>query len=159
MMLSRKISPFLWFDDAAEDAARHYVKGFPNSRITTVEHYPEGAPGPVGSVMTVSFELAGHAFTAMNAGPAFRPNESVSFAVLCEDQAEVDFLWDHLSEGGATSACGWLKDRWGFSWQVVPRRFLEILSGDDKGVKARVFAAMMKMTKYDIAEIEKAANG
>jgi len=159
MMLTQKISPFLWFNDDAEEAAQHYVRGFPNSRILTVERYPEGGPAPVGSVMTVSFELAGHAFTGMNGGPAFRPNESVSFAVLCDDQHEVDKLWDHLSEGGQTSACGWLKDKWGFSWQIIPRRFLELLMSNDPLVKARVFGAMMKMTKYDLAEIERAAKG
>jgi predicted 3-demethylubiquinone-9 3-methyltransferase (glyoxalase superfamily) len=155
----QKISPFLWFDGAAEEAANHYVKAFPNSRITGVERYPEGAPGPAGSVMTVAFELAGQKFTALNGGPLFKPNESVSFVVTCDDQKEVDFLWDHLGRGGSTSMCGWLKDKWGFSWQVVPARFIELVTSGDSAAKGRVFAAMMQMTKFEIAKLEAAAKG
>jgi predicted 3-demethylubiquinone-9 3-methyltransferase (glyoxalase superfamily) len=155
----QKISPFLWFDSEAEAAAAHYVKAFPGSRVTGVARYPKGSPGPEGSVMTVAFELQGQQFTALNGGPLFKPNESVSFTVACEDQEEVDFLWAHLSEGGSTSMCGWLKDRWGFSWQIVPRRMLEILTGNDAAGKSRAFAAMMQMSKFDIAAIEKAYKG
>lgn len=159
MLTLQKITPFLWYDSAAEEAASHYVKAFPDSRITSVERYPEGSPGPAGSVMTVSFDLAGQSFTALNGGPLFQPNESMSLMVTCEDQEEVDSLWTHLSEGGRTSACGWLKDKWGFSWQIVPRRFLEIMSTQDSATKARVFGAMLHMTKFDLARIEEAARG
>ncbi len=160
MIQFQKISPFLWFDGQAEEAANYYVKGFLNSQINTILRNPKDSPsGPEGSVLTVHFELQGHQFTGINGGPQFKPNESVSFAVACEDQKEVDFLWDYLSEGGATSACGWLKDRWGFSWQIVPRRMLEILTGKDQAAMARAFNAMLEMTKLDIAAIEKAAKG
>jgi predicted 3-demethylubiquinone-9 3-methyltransferase (glyoxalase superfamily) len=159
MVHIQKISPMLWFDDSAEMAARHYVRGFPNSRITDVQRYPEGGPVPYGTVMTVSFELAGQPFTALNGGSTIPPNESVSFVVACEDQHEIDFLWGHLSEGGSTSMCGWLKDRWGFSWQVVPRRFLELVTESEPAVKSRVFAAMMEMKKFDLMAIERAASG
>lgn len=156
----QKISPFLWFDGDAEAAANYYVKGFPKSRINSIVRNPTGSPaGTEGSVLTVHFELQGHQFTGLNGGPQFKPNEAVSFAVACEDQKEVDFLWGYLSEGGATSACGWLKDRWGFSWQIVPRRMLEILTGKDQAAVARAFNAMLEMTKFDIAAIEKAYKG
>ncbi|MCA0433341.1 MAG: VOC family protein [Proteobacteria bacterium] len=155
----QKISPFLWYDSEAEEAARHYVAAFPDARITTIERYPKGAPAPEGSVMTVAFELAGQSFTALNGGPMFKPTEAVSFAVSCDDQAEVDRLWEHLSQGGSTSMCGWLKDRWGFSWQIVPRRFVEIIATGDGAAKGRVFAAMMQMTKFDLAKIEAAYKG
>jgi predicted 3-demethylubiquinone-9 3-methyltransferase (glyoxalase superfamily) len=156
----QKISPFLWFDSEVEEAANYYVKGFPNSRINTVVLNPAGSPsGPEGSVLSVHFELQGHQFNGFNGGPHFKPNEAISFAVACEDQKEVDFLWDYLSEGGATSACGWLKDRWGFSWQIAPRRMLEILTGKDQAAMARAFAAMLEMTKLDLAAIEKAYKG
>jgi len=159
MFALKKITPFMWFDDGAEDAARHYVKAFPGSRITSIDHYPKGAPRPEGSVMTVSFDLDGQSFTGINGGPVFKPNEAMGLAVSCDDQAEVDFLWDHLSQGGRTLACGWLKDRWGFAWQIIPRRFLEIMNGSDAEARARIFAAMMDMTKFDIAGIERAAKG
>jgi predicted 3-demethylubiquinone-9 3-methyltransferase (glyoxalase superfamily) len=110
-------------------------------------------------VLTVHFELQGHQFTGLNGGPQFKPNEAVSFAVACENQKEVDFLWDYLSAGGATSACGWLKDRWGFSWQIVPKRMLEFLTGKDQAAMARAFNSMLTMTKFDIAAIEKAYKG
>jgi predicted 3-demethylubiquinone-9 3-methyltransferase (glyoxalase superfamily) len=155
----QKITPVLWFDSEAETAAAHYMKGFPGSRITSIERYPKGSPGPEGSVMTVAFELAGQQFTGLNGGPLFKPNEAVSLAVACEDQKEVDFLWAHLSEGGSTSMCGWLKDRWGFSWQIVPRRFLEIVTSANSAGKVRAFSAMLEMTKFDIAAIEKAYKG
>jgi predicted 3-demethylubiquinone-9 3-methyltransferase (glyoxalase superfamily) len=160
MIQFQKISPFLWFDDGAEAAANHYVKGIPNSRIHTIVRSPMDLPSvSKGSVLSVHFELQGHQFTAFNGGPMFKPNESVSFAIACEDQKEVDFLWDYLSDGGSTSACGWLKDRWGFSWQIVPRRMLEILTGKDQAAMARAFAAMLEMTKFDIAAIERAYKG
>jgi predicted 3-demethylubiquinone-9 3-methyltransferase (glyoxalase superfamily) len=155
---NQKISPFLWFESEAEAAAKHYVAAFPGSRITRTEHYPEGGMAPVGSVMTVGFELSGQHFTALNGGPMFKPTEAVSFVVSCVDQKEIDFLWDHLAQGGSTSMCGWLKDRWGFSWQIVPQRFLDITARADASTKSRVFAAMMQMTKFDMAAIERAAS-
>ena len=155
----QKISPMLWFDSDAEAAAKHYVKAFAHSKVTHVETYPEGGPAPAGSVMTVAFELAGQQFTGLNAGPMFKPNEAVSLVVSCEDQREVDFLWDHLAQGGAHSMCGWLKDKWGFSWQIVPKRFLELMTTSDAAAKTRALAAMMQMTKFDISVIEKAAKG
>ncbi len=160
MLNFQKVSPFLWYDGEAEQAARYYVKGIPNSRILAVVDNPVESPaGPKGMVLTVHFELQGQQFTGLNGGPLFKPNESVSFAITCEDQKEVDFLWDYLSEGGATNVCGWLKDRWGYSWQIVPRRMMEILTGDQTPGRVRAFQAMMEMTKLDIAAIEKAYKG
>jgi predicted 3-demethylubiquinone-9 3-methyltransferase (glyoxalase superfamily) len=154
----QKISPFLWFESEAEAAAKHYVAAFPGSGITRMDRYPEGGMAPAGSVMTVSFELAGQHFTALNGGPMFKPTEAVSFVVSCVDQKEIDFLWSHLAQGGSTSMCGWLKDRWGFSWQIVPQSFFEIMAKADVATKSRVFAAMMQMTKFDIASLEKVAS-
>ena len=159
MFALQKITPFMWFDDGAEEAANHYVKVFPGSRITSIENYPAGAPRPEGSVMTVSFVLAGQSFTGINGGPMFKPSEAMGLAVSCDDQSEVDLLWNHLSEGGRTLACGWLKDRWGFAWQIIPRRFLEVMTSNDGGAKARIFAAMLEMEKFDVAAIERAAKG
>jgi predicted 3-demethylubiquinone-9 3-methyltransferase (glyoxalase superfamily) len=156
MSKTQKISPFLWYDSQAEEAARHYVAAFKESKINRVERYGKSGPGPEGQVMIVDFTLAGQHYVALNGGPIFKPNESFSMMVTCEDQAEVDRLWTHLSEGGSTSQCGWLKDRWGFSWQVVPKRFFEMMEDKDQARKGRVFAAMMQMTKFDLAALEKA---
>ncbi len=152
-----KLSTTLWFDKDAEAAVQHYIKAIPGSKILGVERYGKSGPGPEGSVMLVSFRLGEMDFLALNGGPLFRPNESVSFTIYCDDQAEVDRLWTHMSEGGTTSRCGWLKDRWGFSWQIVPRRFIELMSTSAPDVKNRVFSAMMQMTKFDIAALEQAA--
>lgn len=155
-----KITPFLWFDKEAEEAAEFYVSLFPNSRIVDVHRYPEGAPMPAGTAMMVSFELDGTAFRAMNAGPHFRFNEAVSFMIDCADQAEVDHYWDGLlAGGGEPSQCGWLKDRYGLSWQVTPRRLIELNTSEDRGVAQRAMAAMMTMQKIDIAALEEAARG
>jgi len=157
---SLKVSTTLWFDKDAEAAAHHYIKAIPGSEILGIERYGKAGPGPEGSVMLVRFRLGGHEFIALNGGPLFTPNESVSFTIYCDGQAEVDRLWDHMSEGGKTSQCGWLKDRWGFSWQIVPRRFIELMtSAASSEAKARVFGAMMQMTKFDIAALERAAQG
>jgi predicted 3-demethylubiquinone-9 3-methyltransferase (glyoxalase superfamily) len=156
---AQKITPFMWFDNNLEEAINFYTSIFKNSEVKNVRRYGKGGPGPEGTVMTATFELEGQEFYALNGGPQFKPNESVSFAVACEDQKEVDFLWDYLSAGGSTSACGWLKDRWGFSWQIVPRRMLEILTGKDQAAMARAFTAMLEMTKLDIAAIERAYKG
>jgi predicted 3-demethylubiquinone-9 3-methyltransferase (glyoxalase superfamily) len=155
----QKVKPFLWFDSQAEEAANHYTQMFPDSKIVSIMRNGNDGPGPEGSVLVIEFTLAGQHFCGLNGGPLFTPNESVSFAVTCEDQAEVDQLWDHLLQGGQPSACGWLKDKWGFSWQIVPRRFFELTSTGDSAVTARVMAAMMQMVKFDIAKLEEAAKG
>lgn len=153
-----KVSLMMWYDSEAERAAAHYVKAFKDGAITAVSRYPAGGRGPEGQAMTVSFTLAGMPFVGLNAGPMFKPTEALSIVVACDDQTEVDFLWTHLAEGGAHSQCGWLKDRWGFSWQVTPRRLMELMQADDAATRQRVFAAMMEMTKIDIAGLEKAAS-
>jgi predicted 3-demethylubiquinone-9 3-methyltransferase (glyoxalase superfamily) len=159
MTTESKITNVLWFDGEGEAAANHYIKGFKDGRITQVLRYGKEGPGPEGTVMMVSFELAGQKFAALNGGPEFKPNESVSFMIECEDQAEIDHLWAHMSEDGSTSVCGWLKDRWGFSWQITPKRMLEILQSGDEAGKSRAFSAMMQMTKFDLAKIEEAYRG
>ena len=156
----QKITPFLWFDTQAEEAANFYVSVFKNSKILSVSRYPEGEgmPGPAGRVMVVSFEIEGETFTALNAGPHFKFSEAISFVIDCADQAEVDYFWNTLTaDGGQPSQCGWLKDRFGLSWQVTPRRLMELASDPDKAKAGRVMAAMMKMTKIDIAALEAAA--
>jgi predicted 3-demethylubiquinone-9 3-methyltransferase (glyoxalase superfamily) len=155
----QKISPFLWFDTEAEEAARFYVSVFKNSKITAITRYSEAGPRPQGSVMTVAFELDGQSFTALNGGPQFKFDEAISFVVRCEDQAEVDALWAALGEGGQTNVCGWLKDRYGLSWQIVPVEFLEMIADPDPARTARVMQAMMGMTKLDVAALRKAYAG
>ncbi len=152
----QKITPFLWFDTQAEEAVNLYTSIFPKSKIGAVSRYSENTPGPSGSVMTVSFALEGQEFIALNGGPVFKFNEAVSFIVNCETQAEVEKYWEKLSEGGEKGQCGWLKDKFGVSWQVVPV-ILDKLMSDPDPVKAnRVTQAMLKMTKLDIAELQKA---
>ncbi len=153
-----KITPFLWFDADAEDAASFYTSVFPNSRIVTTTHYGAGGPRPEGMVMTVAFELDGNPFVALNGGPNFSFSEAVSFVINCEDQAEVDDYWEKLSsDGGEEGPCGWLKDRFGLSWQVVPTALPTLLAQPDPEKAARVYAAMMEMKKLDIARLEAAA--
>jgi predicted 3-demethylubiquinone-9 3-methyltransferase (glyoxalase superfamily) len=154
-----KITPFLWFDKEAEEAAGFYVSLFPNSNVTAVARYGEAGPGPKGTVMTVAFELDGKQFTALNGGPLFKFNESVSFVVNCKDQAEVDRYWEKLGAGGEYSQCGWLKDRYGLSWQIVPDALMRFLGEPDEAKKDRVMKAMLKMRKFDIAALEAAAKG
>jgi predicted 3-demethylubiquinone-9 3-methyltransferase (glyoxalase superfamily) len=151
-----KITPFLWFDTQAEDAAEFYTSIFKNSKITSVARFPEGSPGPAGTVMTVSFELDGQSFTALNGGPLFKFNESVSFVVNCETQEEVDELWNKLSEGGAESQCGWLEDKFGLSWQIFPTVLGEMLQDKDAEKAKRVMQAMLQMKKIDIAVLKRA---
>ncbi|MDQ1582165.1 MAG: hypothetical protein QOF36_219 [Microbacteriaceae bacterium] len=156
-----KIVPNLWFDNEAEDAAKLYTSIVKNSKITTVTTYPaaatEVAGKPAGSVMTVEFELDGNPFLALNGGPEFTFNESVSFAIECEDQQEVDYYWAKLTEnGGEESVCGWLKDRFGLSWQVVPKRLNEIMADSNQKKVEAATAAFLQMKKLDIATIEKA---
>jgi predicted 3-demethylubiquinone-9 3-methyltransferase (glyoxalase superfamily) len=151
-----KIVPMLWFEHDAEAAANHYIKAFAGGRILDVMLSPEGAAAPVGTVLVVTFQMGGSTFHALNGGPLFKPTEANSYLITCEDQAEVDRLWAHFGEGGSEQACGWLKDRWGFSWQIVPRQFFEALARGDAAQKARVMAAMLQMIKFDVAKIEAA---
>jgi predicted 3-demethylubiquinone-9 3-methyltransferase (glyoxalase superfamily) len=163
MATLQKISPCLWFDHQAEEAAKLYTGIFPHSRIVEVARY--GKVGqeihgrPAGSVMTVAFELEGQAFTALNGGPVFKFNEAVSLQVFCDSQEEVDHYWTKLSAGGDEKAqqCGWLKDRYGLSWQVVPKMLIELITGPDKAKAERAFEAMLKMKKLDIAALKRAA--
>jgi predicted 3-demethylubiquinone-9 3-methyltransferase (glyoxalase superfamily) len=151
------ITPCLWFDTQGEDAANLYTSIFPNSRIKEIARYGSAGPRPEGSVMTVSFELDGQEFLALNGGPEFTFSEAISFQIPCKDQEEVDRYWDALSEGGEKGPCGWLKDRFGVSWQIVPTRLVELLSDPDRDRSQRVMACMMKMGKIEIAELEQAA--
>jgi predicted 3-demethylubiquinone-9 3-methyltransferase (glyoxalase superfamily) len=152
----QKITPFLWFDSQAEEAVNFYVSVFAHSRIEAVTRYGDSGPGPKGSVMTVAFELDGQKFTALNGGPHFKFTEAVSFVVHCETQQEVDDFWAKLTEGGQEVQCGWLRDKYGLSWQIVPAVFLEMIKDPDAGRKERVMKAMMKMKKLDIAGLEEA---
>jgi predicted 3-demethylubiquinone-9 3-methyltransferase (glyoxalase superfamily) len=155
MIKSSKIKPFLWFDTQAEEAARFYTSVFRNSRMGPVTRYPEGGPRPAGMAMTAEFELEGQSFVALNGGPEFKFTEAVSFSVGCEDQAEIDYYWDQLTAGGKPVQCGWLADRYGLSWQIVPKAWDEYYKDPERA--ARVMQAMMKMVKLDIRALEEAA--
>ena len=152
----QRITPFLWFNDNAEEAINLYTSIFPNSKIGSVTRYGEGAPRPAGAVMTANFELDGLEFVALNGGPHFSFSPAISFYVSCKTQAEVDDLWEKLAEGGEEQQCGWVKDRFGLSWQIVPTVLGELM-GDPDPVKAqRVMQAMLKMGKLDIAALQQA---
>jgi predicted 3-demethylubiquinone-9 3-methyltransferase (glyoxalase superfamily) len=151
------ITPCLWFDTEGEDAAKLYTSVFPNSKITDVSHYGSAGPRPEGMVMTVGFELDGQKFVALNGGPNFTFNEAISFQVSCKDQEEVDNYWSKLTEGGEEGPCGWLKDKFGVSWQIVPTALPELLSNPDPETSQRVMEAMLQMKKIDIDELERAA--
>jgi len=154
-----KITPFLWFDDKAEEAAKFYTSVFKNSKLGAISRYGDAGPGPKGSVMTASFSIEGMEFTALNGGPHFKFNESVSFVVHCKTQQEVDEYWSKLlADGGQESQCGWLKDKFGMSWQITPDRLVELITNKDAAKSQRAMQAMMQMTKIDIAKIEQAAN-
>ena len=153
----QKLVTCLWFDTEGQEAAEFYTSVFPGSRITDVSHYGEAGPREAGTVMTVSFEVAGQEFLALNGGPDFKFTEAISFQVMCADQAEVDRYWDALGEGGEHGPCGWLKDRFGLSWQIVPTRLPELLGDPDRERSQRVMAAMMQMKKIEIRELEEAA--
>ena len=156
----QKIKPFLWFDSQAEEAAKFYCSVFKNSRMLDVARYPEGSPAPAGSVMIASFELEGIQFVALNAGPPFKFTEVISFVVTTETQEETDYYWNKLTaDGGQESACGWLKDKFGLSWQITPKQLIDLLSNKDKATATRVMQAMMTMHKIDIATLERAAAG
>jgi predicted 3-demethylubiquinone-9 3-methyltransferase (glyoxalase superfamily) len=156
----QKVTPCLWFNGQAEEAAQFYVSVLPNSKIDKVVRSTVDTPGgPAGSVLVVEFTLAGNTFVGLNGGPKFSFTEAVSFQIATETQEETDRLWNALSEGGSTNVCSWLKDRWGLSWQIVPTRLPQLLSDPDPGRRQRAMQAMMKMTKIDIAELERAADG
>ena len=158
--MQQKIRPNLWFDSEAEEAAEFYISVFPeNSRIVNVTHYTEAGPRPAGSVMTVEWELDGQRFVGINGGPQFTFSEAVSLEIVCEDQDEVDYYWDRLSEGGQEGPCGWLKDKYGLSWQVVPRGMEELFAGPDPKRAERAMQAMFGMRKLDIAALREAAAG
>src|SRR5258706_3244818 len=148
--MKSKVTPFLWFDHEAEQAARFYTSIFPNSKIEEIVRNSEAAPGPTGGVMTVQFHLDGREFTALNGGPHFKFTEAISFVVHCETQKEVDHYWDALLAGGTPSQCGWLKGKFGLSWQIVPTNLPELLGDKDAGKAQRVTQAMLKMVKLDI---------
>jgi len=160
-----KITPCLWFDDQAEDAARFYTAIFPDSKIKLISHYVDSGREvhgqPAGKVLTVEFELNGQSFTALNGGPIFKLSEAVSFQIYCETQAEIDFYWERLGAGGDPSAqqCGWLKDKFGLSWQVVPEILLKLITDPDKAKCNRTMAALMQMQKLDLAALERAHAG
>jgi predicted 3-demethylubiquinone-9 3-methyltransferase (glyoxalase superfamily) len=153
------ISTFLWFDNQAEDAARFYVSVFPNSRITGGIELDDTGPGRDEHATTVSFELDGRPFTALNGGPLFTHSPAISFVIACEDQAEVDHYWDRLCDGGEESMCGWLVDRFGVSWQVVPTMLFDVLGGPDDAGRARATEAMLQMRRLDIAALQAAYDG
>ena len=153
----KALVPCLWFDTEGEEAAEFYTSVFPNSKILDVSRYGEAGPRPAGTVMTVSFELNEQEFLALNGGPDFTFSEAISFQVFCEGQAEVDRYWAALSEGGEEGPCGWLKDRFGLSWQIVPTRLSELLSDPDPQRSQRAMKAMLGMKKIDIADLERAA--
>jgi len=155
----QKITPFLWFDNQAEEAAKFYVSVFKNSRVNNVARYGEEGPGPAGSVMTVVFQLDGQEFIALNGGPYFKITEAISFVVNCESQGEVDEMWEKLAAGGKEVECGWLKDKYGVSWQIVPTVLGELLTDPDPEKAQRVMKAMLKMVKIDIATLVQAARG
>jgi predicted 3-demethylubiquinone-9 3-methyltransferase (glyoxalase superfamily) len=153
-----RITPNLWFDTESEEAAEFYVSVFPNSKITNVTHYTEAGPRPAGTVMTVDFVLDGQEFTAIDGGPEFTFTEAISLLVNCADQDEIDYYWTKLSEGGEEGPCGWLKDRYGLSWQVAPAGWNDLLNDPDKGRVQRAMTAMFGMKKLDIAAIYAAAD-
>jgi len=155
--VSGKITPFLWFDGQAEDAANFYVSVFrDNSRIVSVSRYPENSPGEPGSVMTVEFELGGDTFIALNGGPEYQFTPAVSFSIECKNQEEVDWYWSRLTEGGREVQCGWLQDKYGLSWQVVPTLLPELLKSDDEKKADAVMQAMLKMVKLDVKALQDA---
>jgi predicted 3-demethylubiquinone-9 3-methyltransferase (glyoxalase superfamily) len=156
----QKITPFLWFDNNAEEAVKFYTSIFDNSKITHTSRYGDTGPGPKGQVMVMSFELEGQHFSALNGGPIYKFTEAISFLVLCEDQKEVDRLWSKLTaDGGKEVQCGWLKDKYGLSWQIVPKVFMEMVTDKDPAKVGRVMGTMMQMVKFDIKKLQAAYKG
>jgi predicted 3-demethylubiquinone-9 3-methyltransferase (glyoxalase superfamily) len=152
----QKITPFLWFDNDAEDAMNLYVSIFKNSKVGTITRYGDGGPGPKGTAMSVTFQLDGQDFFALNGGPLFKFTEAISFFVNCETQQEVDELWEKLSAGGEKSRCGWLKDKYGLSWQLIPSVLTKMLRDENPGKAKKVMEAMLQMTKIDISLLQQA---
>jgi predicted 3-demethylubiquinone-9 3-methyltransferase (glyoxalase superfamily) len=157
--MQQKITPFLWFNNQAEEAVNFYTSIFENSKINSVARYGDAGPGPKGSVMTIGFELEGQHFTALNGGPVFTFSQAISFVVHCQTQEEVDAYWDKLSAGGAEQQCAWLKDKYGISWQIVPDALIELLQDKDPQRSKRVMQAMFQMKKIDIAALKRAYEG
>jgi predicted 3-demethylubiquinone-9 3-methyltransferase (glyoxalase superfamily) len=155
--MTDKLITCIWFDTEGEDAARFYTSIFPGSKVTKVSHYGSAGPRPEGTVMTVEFELLGQPFLALNGGPEFKPNEAISFQIPCDSQEEVDRYWRLLGEGGEEGPCGWLRDRFGVSWQVVPTALPRLLQDPDREKAQRVMSAMLTMKKIEIDELERAA--
>src|SRR5436190_12739857 len=155
----QKLTPNLWFDTEAEEAAEFYTSIFKNSRIVSKAHYTEAGPRPAGTVMTVEWELDGQRFVGINGGPQFKFDEAISFQISCKDQEEVDYYWDRLTEGGEEGPCGWLKDRFGLSWQVVPTGMAELLGDPDTERATRAMKAMLQMKKLDLDALREAADG
>ncbi|HZM85533.1 MAG TPA: VOC family protein [Blastocatellia bacterium] len=155
----QKITPFLWFDNNAEEAVNFYVSLFKNSKVLSITRYGEAGPGPAGTVLTAAFQLQGQEFIALNGGPQFKFSEAISFSVNCETQEEVDQYWEKLSEGGEKGRCGWLKDKYGLSWQVNPVVLGEMLQDEDPEKAKRVMEAMLQMDKLDIETLKKAYEG
>lgn len=153
-----QITPNLWFDTQAEQAAAFYTSVFPNSEIRATSYYGEAGPGPAGTVLSVAFSLDGQDFLALNGGPQFTFDEAISFAIMCKDQAEIDYYWEKLTDGGEEGPCGWLKDRYGLSWQVVPEAVEQMMTDPDEGRRDRAMKAVLSMKKLDLAAIEAAAN-
>ena len=157
--IKQRITPFLWFNNQAEEAVKFYTSIFKNSKAGAVTHYPEGTPGPAGTVMTVAFQLDGQEFVALNGGPQFPFTEAVSFVVNCDNQKEIDYYWQKLSAGAKEVQCGWVKDKFGVSWQIVPTILGELVSDKDRAKAQRVMHALLKMVKLDIKKLQEAARG
>jgi predicted 3-demethylubiquinone-9 3-methyltransferase (glyoxalase superfamily) len=155
----QKITPFLWFDDQAEEAANFYVSIFKDSKILNISRYGEGGPGPAGSVMVANFQIEGQPFSALNGGPEFKFNEAISFHVDCKSQQEVDYFWEKLTAGGEESQCGWLKDKFGVSWQIVPSDLGKYIGGPNPAGAQRAMQAMLQMKKLDVAALQRAYEG
>jgi predicted 3-demethylubiquinone-9 3-methyltransferase (glyoxalase superfamily) len=153
----QRITPFLWFNDNAEQAVNFYLSVFKNSKITDITHYGEAGPGPKGSVMTLAYQLDGQDFVAINGGPSYTISPAISFVVNCDTQEEIDYYWEKLSAGGKEVQCGWLQDKFGVSWQIVPPVLIELIGDPDKAKADRVMKAMLKMIKLDINAIKEAA--
>ena len=159
-MSKQLITTYLWFDNNAEQAVEHYTSIFPNSRVTTVARWGKGGPGPEGTIMNIAFELDGQKFIALNGGPHFKFTPAISLFVDCEDQAQVDHYWSKLlAGGGKESQCGWLEDRFGLSWQIIPKQLVTLMSDPDPNVAGRVAKALMGMVKIDVAALERAHAG
>ena len=159
MTPKQKITPCLWFDGRAEEAINHYIAIFKDGRLIEATHNGEAGPGPKGSILIARFEIAGQQLLALNGGPNFKFTEAISLSVDCKSQEEVDELWERLSAGGSKSQCGWLKDKFGLSWQIVPSQLPELLQDPDPQKSQRVMAAMMQMTKIDVAKLQEAYDG